>query len=94
MALCRGKALSGPARQLHQPQLLCPLRRGLGLVGRGLEGGRRGLGQALGQIVRERQCPRKGGLCGERGRGGAAFPAGIKWKTVAAATFKPEYVEP
>ena len=52
----------------------------------GLEGMRRAIAMAPAQIVEE---VLNSGL---RGRGGAAFPTGIKWKTVLAASAAQKYV--
>jgi formate dehydrogenase iron-sulfur subunit len=52
----------------------------------GLAGLRRALGMAPGEIVAEVTAS------GLRGRGGAGFPTGIKWKTVAEATADRKYI--
>ena len=52
----------------------------------GLKGLRRALGMAPGEIVAEVTAS------GLRGRGGAGFPTGIKWKTVAEATADRKYI--
>jgi formate dehydrogenase iron-sulfur subunit len=77
----------------HQERLTFA-RVGLGdpldLAGYEAQGGLRGLRSALaragGEVVEEVV---RSGL---RGRGGAAFPAGIKWRTVAAAQADRKYV--
>ncbi|WP_088147770.1 formate dehydrogenase beta subunit [Achromobacter denitrificans] len=52
----------------------------------GLQGLKRALAMEPGQIIDELV------TSGLRGRGGAAFPTGIKWKTVAAAAASQKYI--
>ncbi|MBM3960970.1 MAG: formate dehydrogenase, partial [Planctomycetes bacterium] len=52
----------------------------------GLRGLRRALGMAPAAVVEEVVAS------GLRGRGGAGFPTGIKWRTVAGAPAQPKYV--
>lgn len=90
-----GHGVTGEIAYFKQQERLTFARVGLGdpldLAGYEALGGLRGLRSALfagtsGDVVEEVV---RSGL---RGRGGAAFPAGIKWRTVAAAQADRKYV--